>query len=144
MDLNANSLDFAAKRISRYCPETYRQNILEPLSIDIRKFDSVGVNYLLHCLPGSISEKAVLFDHLRPLMNPGATIFGSTILQGVAQNNWAAVRLMKLYNTKGIFSNTADTLESLERALQDRLSDVSVRVVGCVALFSGRLEFSPS
>lgn len=143
MDLNANSLDFAAKRISRYGPETYRQNILEPLSIDIPKFDSVGVNYLLHCLPGSMTEKSVLFDHLRPLMNPGATIFGSTILQVGVRNTWAAVRLMNTYNRKGIFSNVTDNLDSLEHALHARLSDVSVRVVGSVALFSGRLELSP-
>ena len=139
MDLNASSLNFTAQRISRYSPETYRQDILKPVSIEIPKFDSVGVNYLLHCLPGSMTEKAVLFDHLRPLMMTGTTIFGSTILQGGIPKNWAAIQLMKVYNTKGIFSNTADDLESLERALRDRMDNVSVRVVGCVALFSGRL-----
>ena len=80
MDLNVNSLEVASKRISRYTPETYRQDVLQPVSANIPKFDSVGINYLLHCLPGSISKKAIAFDHLRPLMNRGATIFGSTIL----------------------------------------------------------------
>lgn len=57
MDLHAKSLDFAAKRISRYSPETYRQDILEPVSIDIPEFDPGRINYLLHCLPGTITEK---------------------------------------------------------------------------------------
>ena len=137
MDLNSNSLVFASRRISRYNPETYRQNILEPISANIHPFDSVGINYLLHCLPGTISDKAVAFDHLRPLMSSGAVIFGSTILQGGVTRSWAAKRLMDLYNTKGIFSNTGDDLEGLAGALHQRFENVSVDVFGCVALFSG-------
>jgi 16S rRNA G1207 methylase RsmC len=82
MDLNRNALDFAARRIARYKPETYVRNVLEPISIDAEKFDSVGVNYLLHCLPGSIGSKPAVFDHLKSLMNPNAVLFGSTLLQG--------------------------------------------------------------
>lgn len=140
MDLNPNTLDFASDRISRYAPETYIQNILEPISVDIPRFDSVGLNYLLHCVPGAITKKAVAFDHLISLMIPGATIFGATILQIGVPRNWAAVQLMKLYNEKGIFSNSSDDLEGLERALNERFVDVSLKVVGCVALFSGRIH----
>jgi hypothetical protein len=43
MDLNRNALDFAARRIVRYKPETYIRNVLEPLSVDAMKFDSVGI-----------------------------------------------------------------------------------------------------
>ncbi len=139
MDLNANSLEVASKRISRYTPETYRQDILQPVSASIPKFDSVGINYLLHCLPGSITEKAIAFDHLMPLMNRGATIFGSTILSNGVQKSWAAIGLMKFYNKQGIFSNSADDYPDLERALQERFEDVTLATVECVALFSGRL-----
>lgn len=138
MDLNPNTLEFASKRIARYQPETYVNNIFEPIPGDIAGFDSIGVNYLLHCLPGSIAEKAVAFDHLKSLMNPGATLFGSTILHSGVQRNWAAKRLMRFYNRKGIFSNTSDDLPGLERELTNRFADVAVEVVGCVALFAGR------
>jgi hypothetical protein len=46
---------------------------------------------------------------------------------------------MDAYNRKGIFSNEHDDLEGLERALTRRLRQVSVQVVGCAALFSGRV-----
>src|SRR5512143_3043921 len=82
MDLNAATLDFASRRIARYQPETHCRNVLEPISLAGEKFDSIGINYLLHCIPGSIGSKAVAFDHLKALMNPGAVIFGSTLLQG--------------------------------------------------------------
>jgi 2-polyprenyl-3-methyl-5-hydroxy-6-metoxy-1,4-benzoquinol methylase len=138
MDLNSNALQFASQRIARYKAETYRRNVLEPISLDTRRFDSIGINYLLHCIPGSMESKSVAFDHLKELMNPDAVFFGSTLLQGGVQRNWFAKRLMDFYNKKGIFSNRFDDLEGLKRMLSERFRDVSVEVVGCAALFSGR------
>jgi len=138
MDLNPGTLEFAARRIARYAPETYRHNVLEPFRRNVPRFDSVAVNYLLHCLPGAVADKAVVFDHLEPLMNPGATLFGSTILSEGVPRNRAARRLMRLYNARGIFSNAADDLAGLTRALRARFDNVAVEVIGCVALFSGR------
>ena len=101
------------------------------------KFDSVGINYLLHCIPGSIESKAAAFDHLKALMNPNAVLFGSTLLQGGVRH-WVAKRLMAAYNKKGIFTNQNDDLDGLKRELSRRFREVSVEVVGCAALFSGR------
>ena len=137
IDMNANTLAFASKRIARYKPETYEQNILEPLSGSIAAFDSVGINYLFHCVPGAISDKAIAFDHLKTVMNPGASVFGSTILHVGVPRSWAARKLMSFYNKKGIFDNAEDNLEDLNNALSERFDNVSVEVVGCVALFSG-------
>lgn len=139
MDINPTPLEFASRRLARFEPELYCRNVLEPIAIDADKFDSVGVNYLLHCVPGSIESKAVAFDHLKTLMNPDAVLFGSTLLQGGVQRSWFAKRLMDTYNRKGIFSNQHDDLEGLKRALSGRFREVSVEVVGCAALFSGRV-----
>lgn len=139
MDLNQNTLDFTSERVARYQPETYLRSVLEPISIEATNFDSVGVNYLLHCVPGTIESKAVVFDHLKALMNPNAVLFGSTLLQGGVRPNWFAQRLMNVYNRKGIFSNQNDSLEGLRRVLEARFRDVSIEVIGCAALFSGRL-----
>lgn len=139
MDINQNSLDYAAHKISRFKPKTYLRNVLEPISIDSGNFDSIGINYLLHCIPGSIESKAVVFDHFKALMNSNAVFFGSTLLQCGVARNWFAKHLMDFYNARGIFSNRNDNLEGLKRALTKRFRDVSVEVVGCVALFSGRV-----
>lgn len=138
MDLNRAALDFTARRIARYRPEIYRRNVLEPISIDTPAFDSIGLNYLLHCLPGALADKAVAFDHLKTLMQPGATLFGATILGTAKAANPAARALMHLYNRRGIFHNEADTRAVLEAALHARFTSVSVEMVGCVALFSAR------
>lgn len=139
MDINPNALEYASRRIERYKPEIYRRNILDPILMDAGSFDSVAINYLLHCVPGSIESKSVAFDHLKVLMNPDAVLFGSTLLQGGVSRNWFAKRLMHAYNNKGIFSNRHDDLDGLRRALGQRFRDVSVEVVGCAAIFSGRV-----
>lgn len=144
MDLNPNTLEYASERIARYSPETYQQNILASIepneSADpIAPFDSIGTNYLFHCLPGTITDKAVALDHLAPLMRPGTVVFGSTLLSsgtGVRRNR-AAKRLMAYYNGKGIFANTEDDLEGLKAALDQRFDQTSIEIVGCAALFSG-------
>ena len=138
MDLNAEALAYAGRRIARYRPETHLGNVLQPIAWEGERFDSVGINYLLHCLPGSMSTKANAFEHLAALMNPGAVLFGSTLLGQGVPRNWMARRLMDFYNRKGIFSNQADDLPSLRRALEERFTNATVKIVGCAALFAAR------
>ncbi len=139
MDMNPNCLETTARRVARYNPVVYRKNVLEPIDIDGPPFDSIGLNYLLHCLPGTIRSKAAVFDNLKPLMNSSAVLFGSTILHNGVKRGWLARRLMKTYNEQQIFSNEQDDLEGLRQTLSAHFSQVDVEVVGCVALFRCRI-----
>jgi SAM-dependent methyltransferase len=138
LDLNPNSLHVAARRLARYRPETYRANVLEPLRLGGRGFDSVGVSALLHCLPGTMRAKAVALDHLRAVLNPGGIVFGATLLHDGVVRAWPAGPAMRAFNAVRVFSNKADSLAGLREELSARFVDVWLRVVGCVALFSGR------
>lgn len=80
LDLNPTCLQAAAKRVARYTPATYRADMLQPLNIEAPSFDSITLNYVLHCLPGTLQSKAVVFDHLKTVLNPGGIVFGSTLL----------------------------------------------------------------
>lgn len=139
LDLNENSLMVASSRISRFNPERYCGNVLEPIKLECDKFDSISINYLLHCLPGSIKEKSVLFGHLKALLNNDGVLFGSTILGKGSDKNYLATKLMAFYNKKGIFDNLDDDLQSLESSLRASFRNVDVRVEGCVAIFSAQL-----
>ncbi|WP_263082000.1 class I SAM-dependent methyltransferase [Endozoicomonas sp. Mp262] len=143
MDLNPNTLEYARKRLGRQDIEVYQQNILEPITKDIVPFDLITMNYLLHCLPGTIETKAVVFKHLKRLAKPGCWIMGSTILSEGIEKNVLARKLMAFYNRKGIFCNQEDSLESLSQVLEDNFDKYHLRVEGCVALFSGRVDSSP-
>lgn len=137
LDLNPNSLAAAAHRIRRYAPRSVAANVLDPLPA-LGRFDSVALCYLFHCLPGSMAEKAIVLDHLQPLLAPRARIFGATIVQGDAPRSRAAQALMNLYNRKGIFANSRDTAQQLEAELRRRFSDVGIRMLGTVAIFEAR------
>jgi ubiquinone/menaquinone biosynthesis C-methylase UbiE len=138
LDLNPNSLRVTAHRLRRYSPTTHVANVLEPIQLDAPRFDSIAINYLLHCLPGTMRSKQAAFDHLTVLLNPGGVLFGTTILGQGMRPNFLARRLMKLYNAKGIFSNDQDNLDDLESNLQQSFREYSTFVVGCVAFFWGR------
>jgi hypothetical protein len=135
LDINRHCLDRAGKRLARFKPELFEANLLAPLKLDARPFASVGLTYILHCLPGRMSEKLVIADHLRPLMQQDAALFGATILgRGVAPNA-AARALLDLYNAKGVFNNREDDLESLADGLRRRFGQVEIEMQGLVALF---------
>jgi SAM-dependent methyltransferase len=138
MDLNGNSLTHTARRLIRYSPELYRADVLAPIAMPIDTFDSVGLNYLLHCLPGPMESKAVAFDSLRPLLRPGGTIFGGTVLRHGVKVAPHARGLMRLYNSVGAFGNLSDSLSGLQSALEARFADVRIETHGSVGLFRAR------
>lgn len=138
LDLNDSSLEAAARRIARYRPARHRADVLKPIGIDLGRFDSIGLSYLLHCLPGEIATKAAAFDHLLPYLAPGGTMFGATLLSVGVDRSGPARALMAKYNRRGIFSNVRDSAEDLARVLGERFHSVELEVVGCAALFAAR------
>jgi len=138
LDLNLNSLESCAKRVYRYKPAIHVGNVLKPLDIS-ETYDSVGLSYLLHCLPGTMRDKAIVFQNIKTVLNPNGGVFGTTILgKGVSRNPMAQV-LMGIYNSFGIFSNTHDKLSDLEFILKENFRTCSTHMVGCVAFFTGHL-----
>ena len=136
MDLNTNCLEVAAKRIKRYSPEKYCCNILQPITVEMAGFDSIAVNYVLHCLPGTMGSKAVVWQNLKKLLNQQGVLFGSTLLSQGVERSSLARSLMNAYNKKRIFCNEQDDLSTLKQGLQENFSQSSVEVIGCVALFA--------
>jgi hypothetical protein len=134
-DINRHCLDRAERRLARFKPALYEVNLLAPIKIDAPPFASVGLTYVLHCLPGRMSEKLAAVDHLRPLMTEGGVLFGATILGRGVTPNRAARALFDLYNAKGVFNNREDDLKSLSDGLRQRFGQVEIETAGCVALF---------
>jgi hypothetical protein len=137
VDLNQNALHAASTRISRFAPRTAVRNALEPVGkLPGAPFDSVGVNYLLHCLPGKLETKTgQLLASIRPTMAPHAVLFGSTILAAAATLSRPARALLDFYNRKGVFHNVDDHAEALDRALGAAFTHHRVELVGGVATF---------
>jgi SAM-dependent methyltransferase len=139
LDLNANCLERTKKRIARYHPKTYQANILQPIAIGVDRFDSIGLNYVLHCLPGTFPAKEAALVHLKALLNPGGVIFGSTVLNGGVKTNAFSRAVLRFFNARQTLCNEQDTYAGLLRALEKHFSNVHVTVTGRVALFSGKV-----
>jgi len=137
-DLNPYTLAKSAKRLRRYNPSCYMGNALQRIDIGMFGFDSISLNYFLHCLPGNLASKSIVFENVKPLLRDRGVIFGSTILGEGVRHNPLAKQLMKIYNAKGIFSNLSDRQSDLEAGLKANFDEHSIRIVGCVALFSAR------
>jgi SAM-dependent methyltransferase len=138
LDLNPTVLRYCAARLSRYRPTAVAADVLQPLPVPDGHFDSIGLNFVLHCLPGDWTGKGQVFAHAATALRPGGRLFGSTILGHDAAHNRLGRTLMGVYNRKGVFHNADDDRAGLERQLADHFATYEVRVRGVVALFTAR------
>lgn len=144
LDMNPSTIQAAKNRLHNagYKKEiaTHTQSIFSSLPRDLcNKFDSVSMFYLLHCLPGTIYEKAEsVFENVIPTLKPGGVIYGCTVLGKGVQHNWLGTRLMALYNKKGIFDNYDDDIIEFEQYLRKRFVQVDTKIIGVVMLFEVR------
>lgn len=128
----------AAHRIRRYHPQTRVGDAFKPLALGTERYDSVGMNFLLHCLPGTMRQKSVVFDHVRPYLRPGARVFGSTVLGSGPHHTRRSGKLLAKLNRSEVFSNLDDRLEDLNEQLRARFTDVETVRSGAVCLFAAR------
>ncbi len=138
LDLNPESLVHSARRLAHVRPSLVNADILQPLDGVERGFRSIGINYVLHCLPGNWERKEAALAHAAAQLDPHGVLFGSTILGDGVRHNVLGRMLMRLYNRKGIFHNRRDDRDGLAAALERVFEDVQVDVVGAVAIFVAR------
>ena len=140
-DLDEKKLRFAEKRLRRFHPAAYNINMLKPFWIRPAGFQSIALNHVLHCLPGDMQSKGVVFQHVKPLLDhrKNSIVFGSTILGKNARHSLFARGLLLAKNASGVFTNNRDTVWDLENALKIHFPDYELRIKGSVALFVGRI-----
>ena len=137
LDLNANSLTHTASRLD-VAVTRIQHDVLVPLDTRVDTFDSVSINYVLHCLPGDWSTKAAALTNLARMLKPEGVLFGSTVI-GVDQSfTVLGAALMFAYNKIGAFDNRRDDVPGLRRLLSDGFEHVEVTMVGNVAIFVAR------
>jgi SAM-dependent methyltransferase len=137
VDANAHVLEHVSRRLARYQPTVVRADIRQPLPLPSAQFESIGLGYVLHCLPGPMVVKGEVLEHLVRLLAPGGVLFGSTILGDDTLHTRTSRAVMRLYNRRGIFGNAEDDLVSLRAALASTFASCDVELRGSVALFAG-------
>lgn len=137
MDLNPSSLKAASKAVANLSPKTYLADIFQLQPALANKFSSISMNYLLHCLPGSMHSKKQVIANAVAMLHSHGVLFGSTILSDPELQNFLSRRLLSYFNNKEWFCNREDTQTALEEILEEHLEQVEIQIMGCVALFKG-------
>lgn len=136
MDLSNDCLEKTKRKVSRYAPEIYIQNLLEPIRHQIIPFDSIGINYVMHCIPGGFSEKGIAFSHLQRLLSLNGILFGTTVLSEGIHKNMLATPFMWLLNLLGVFNNRKDNARDLKYFLEKNFKLIEFEVIGATAFFA--------
>ncbi len=143
LDSNPDSLQTTARRIRRYNPVCHQANVLEPLHLSGGGgFQTIGMNLLLNCLPGSLLTKGKAVEHLKACLNPGGTMFGSTILGkeenfGLLGRLFIGIHNARIFSTYRVLNNAGDDMEELKKVLSRYFNKYSIDKIGHVAFFAG-------
>ncbi len=135
VDLNPNCLDVASARLDRYAPTTHVSNVLESVSLGGERFSSIALGGVLHCLPGSMQEKARVFDNLHPAMTDDCVVFGYSMVSDAGALSMAGRLMRAALNRLRVINNYDDTSEALRDELESRFDYASVTRFGGLAFF---------
>jgi len=135
LDINKDCLLYCTKKLRRYNPTVIKEDIFNPSLRISDKFDSISLNYVIHCLPGTLQEKEIIFHNIKHLLNENGVLFGATIFGSGIKYNLFAKLLLKLYNKKQVFNNLLDTKEDLFQALGKHFKKIEIEQIGLVGLF---------
>ena len=134
LDLNHNCLQKTQRRLGHYTPTLWRKNILQTLNGVDAKFDSIAINYVMHCVAGTYDRKGIVFGNLKPLLNENGILFGATVLKTESTGPLAKM-LMALFNWLGVFNNKEDTPAAFETSLTRHFRYTSIVYRNSCALF---------
>jgi SAM-dependent methyltransferase len=135
LDANKKVLAHSSRRLAALNPSTIEADVMKPLPVDGR-FDSAALNFVLHCLPGPQSSKAVAVRNVAAVLESDGVLFGGTVLGMSERHSRPARAVLRVFNRQGAFDNMGDTADGLRDILNDSFEDVTVDIVGSVALFT--------
>ena len=134
LDPNMEVLRHAAKRLDGLDVTAVEADVLKPLPVR-GPFGSVGMNLVLHCLPGPMARKSAAIRNIAAVLHREGLFFGSTVLGDEGNHGWAARRMLNLYNGRGSFDNRTDTEENVRQVLDASFEHVEYEVIGSIALW---------
>jgi hypothetical protein len=135
VDANRDALVYASRRLKHLNPSVLQADVCMPLPID-QRFDSIALNYVLHCLRGPMARRAPTIRNVAALLERSGVLFGATVLGTPELHTWLSRAALRENNRRGIFDNLTDSEDALREILNQSFEIVDLDVVGSVAVFS--------
>ena len=136
MDVNEDTLSFSknqlkaqSKKIQNFHHDIFKQKKY------VKDIDSVGVNYVLHCVDGKLEDK---LDRLAKnlITDRDVIIFGASIIQKEQEKNKITEAELYFLNQMNIFHNQYDYASNAIRYFEKNKIKYNYNVIGNVFLFS--------
>ena len=137
MDLNEKATRYAADKLSRFDVRRVQGDAREPFPVD-GPFDSIAMFHLLHCIPDTVTEKAVAFDHAAAVLAEGGVCFGASVTPKGQHLNPFAKAVLAASNATGALNNRNDSHEDLRAEIERRFRTTEIRLVGTMTLWEAR------
>lgn len=137
MDLNENATRYAADKLRRFDVTQAVGDALEPFPVD-GPFDSIAMFHLLHCMPGTVAEKTVAFDHAIEVLAPGGVCFGASVTPAGRKLGPLGRMILTASNKTGALNNAADDHDALRAEIESRFHDTKIELQGVMTLWEAR------
>ena len=133
MDINQPILKASKENLDKYYSniQTVNHNIFEK-SLNSLQIDSIGINYVLHCVPGSLDNK---LEKLYLNLPKNTNIFGATVISDIDKQTPLSKLELKLLNHKGVFNNKLDFSNNFIDFVERNRLPYSYQIIGNVLIF---------
>lgn len=135
LDPNPHVLKHTAKRLAAWRPTTVEADAMKPLPVE-GPYDSAALSFVIHCLRGPMSNKAIAIRNIADVLTPEGVLFGGTVLGTQEPHTRSARAFLRVFNKEGGFDNRDDTFEGLREILEASFQDVELERAGSAALFT--------
>lgn len=135
LDLSAECLEVSAQRVARYRPQICQADLMRPLPLPQKHFDSAAMNLVFHTIPGGWDHKGVILKHVAETLRPGGVLFGTTVLAEGVPMNRLTHKLLLAQHERGNFQNQGDDPAGLERQLANYFPKYRLSIRGATAIF---------
>jgi len=107
LDPNPHVLRHASKRLAAMEPTTVEADVMKPLPVS-GPFDSAALSFVIHCLRGPMSNKAIAVRNVADVLTPEGVLFGGTVL-GTGEAHTRPARAFLRAATRRAASTTSAT-----------------------------------
>ena len=136
LDINNQTLLFSKNNLSnKYSNINILNYDIFNSKLELDDIESVGLNYVLHCVPGKLENKIdKLINNLSS--SNKVTFFGATVVNDNNIQSYLSNMELFLLNKYLIFNNKEDYSSNLIKYFKDNNINFNYKIIGNVLIFS--------
>ena len=136
LDINNDILTNASLNLKGNCSQikSFQHDIFTSSLPQLSKCNSIGLTYVLHCLPGKIENN--LDNLIRHIPYKNYNLYGASVIRDPVEKNSLAEMELFWLNKIGVFNNSNDTYSSLEKYFKKNNFQYDLKLEGYVAIFN--------